>query len=207
MLFTFPSRYLSTIGLSVVFSLSGWSPIIQPEFLVLRPTQVSLSLLSHRFAYGALTLCGPSFQRARLQCAQSAFSRDPITPAHALRHARFGLFPVRSPLLGKSLFTFFSCGYLDVSVPRVRPAHLRGDRLAPAGLPHSEIRGSQGICPSPRLIAACHVLLRLREPRHPPYALVSLFFSFIPYQAASVSIALLLYARLLFVFLLLRSAS
>ena len=30
--------------------------------------------------------------------------------------------------------------------------------MAPAGLPHSEIRGSSGMCPSPRLIAACHVL-------------------------------------------------
>ena len=39
------------------------------------------------------------------------------------------------------------------------------------GLPHSDIRGSTGVCPSPRLFAACHVLLRLREPRHPPYAL------------------------------------
>ena len=42
----------------------------------------------------------------------------------------------------------------------------------PAGLPHSEICGSQDICSSPQLIAAYHVLLRLREPRHPPYALL-----------------------------------
>ena len=41
----------------------------------------------------------------------------------------------------------------------------------PAGLPHSEIRGSQVACTSPRLIAACRVLHRLPEPRHPPYAL------------------------------------
>jgi len=27
------------------------------------------------------------------------------------------------------------------------------------------------ICLSPKLIAAYHVLLRLQEPRHPPYAL------------------------------------
>ena len=40
-----------------------------------------------------------------------------------------------------------------------------------AGLPHSEIRGSQVACTSPRLIAACRVLHRLPEPRHPPYAL------------------------------------
>ena len=39
-LFTFPSRYLCAIGLSVVFSLTGWSPPVPAEFLVLRGTQV-----------------------------------------------------------------------------------------------------------------------------------------------------------------------
>ena len=39
-LFTFPSRYLCAIGLSVVFSLTGWSPQIPADFLVLRGTQV-----------------------------------------------------------------------------------------------------------------------------------------------------------------------
>ena len=43
--------------------------------------------------------------------------------------------------------------------------------LQPAGLSHSEIRGSRVICTYPRLIAAYHVLHRLQEPRHPPYAL------------------------------------
>ena len=32
------------------------------------------------------------------------------------------------------------------------------------------------ICSYPRLIAACHVLLRLLMPSHPPYALISLTF-------------------------------
>ena len=40
------------------------------------------------------------------------------------------------------------------------------------GLPHSEIRGSTGARPSPRLFAACHVLHRLSVPRHPPDALL-----------------------------------
>ena len=40
------------------------------------------------------------------------------------------------------------------------------------GLSHSETCGSIGMCPSPQLIAAYHVLLRLWEPRHPPYALL-----------------------------------
>ena len=44
----------------------------------------------------------------------------------------------------------------------------------PAGLPHSEISGSKDICSSPKLIAACHVLLRLLMPRHSPCALSSL---------------------------------
>ena len=43
--------------------------------------------------------------------------------------------------------------------------------LQTAGLSHSEIRGSMVICTYPQLIAAYHVLHRLREPRHPPCAL------------------------------------
>ena len=38
-LFTFPSQYLFTIGLSGVFSLAGWSRLIHAEFLVIRATQ------------------------------------------------------------------------------------------------------------------------------------------------------------------------
>ena len=44
--------------------------------------------------------------------------------------------------------------------------------LQPCGLPHSDISGSIPVCRSPELIAAYHVLLRLRKPRHPPFALV-----------------------------------
>ena len=45
-----------------------------------------------------------------------------------------------------------------------------------AGFPHSEISGSQDICSSPKLIAACHVLRRLLMPRHSPCALYSLTY-------------------------------
>ena len=48
--------------------------------------------------------------------------------------------------------------------------------VLPAGFPHSEISGSTDICSSPKLIAACHVLLRLLMPRHSPCALYSLTF-------------------------------
>lgn len=43
---------------------------------------------------------------------------------------------------------FFSYGYLDVSVPHVRPAYaVLG--LQPNGLPHSEIYGLMRMCHSP----------------------------------------------------------
>ena len=85
---------------------------------------------------------------------------------------RFGLLPVRSPLLGESRFVFSSWGYLDVSVPPVRPNLKVGGGLVPAGLPHSGIRGSKAICASPRLFAAYRALRRLRKPRYPPSALL-----------------------------------
>jgi hypothetical protein len=44
----------------------------------------------------------------------------------------------------------------------------------PAGFPHSDISGSKSARDSPELFAACHVLLRLLAPRHPPRALCSL---------------------------------
>ena len=43
-----------------------------------------------------------------------------------------------------------------------------------SGFPHSDICGLTDICSSPQLFAACHVLLRLPVPRHPPYALLHL---------------------------------
>ena len=69
-------------------------------------------------------------------------------------------------------FVFSSCGYLDVSVPRVRLQTCWICNLQLHGLPHSETPGSKIICIYPELIAAYRVLLRLREPRHPPCALL-----------------------------------
>ena len=49
-----------------------------------------------------------------------------------------------------------------------------GMDLLAEGFPHSDIRGSTIARISPRLFAACHVLLRLLAPRHPPNALFAL---------------------------------
>ena len=94
-------------------------------------------------------------------------------------HARwFGLFRFRSPLLTESHVVFSSSGYLDVSVHRVPFLTLwigvRILEVCSSRFPHSEISGSMGICPSPKLFAAYHVLHRLLVPRHPPYALISI---------------------------------
>ena len=75
-------------------------------------------------------------------------------------------------------FSFFSSGYLDVSVPRVPFMQLCVYCMIPwvfhGGFPHSDISGSSPICGSPKLFAAYYVLLRLLVPRHPPCALCSL---------------------------------
>ena len=99
-------------------------------------------------------------------------------PNPAVHARRFGLFPFRSPLLWKSMFSFFSSGYLDVSVHRVPSVYLwiqyTVTEVCSAGFPHSEIAGSMDICSSPTLIAAYHVFHRLLVPRHPPCALIRL---------------------------------
>lgn len=63
-LFTFPSRYLFTIGHSVVLSLGEWSPHFQTEFLVLRPTQelnCFLPILDYHHLRSAFPRCSSSY--------------------------------------------------------------------------------------------------------------------------------------------------
>ena len=97
---------------------------------------------------------------------------------HAIRNARFGLFRVRSPLLAESLLLSLPPGTEMVHFPGLARTRLCIQRAVsgfyPEGFPHSEILGSKGASPSPRLIAGSHVLHRRLAPRHPPYALSSL---------------------------------
>ncbi len=127
-----------------------------------------------RFAYGAFTLCGAPFQALLLR-SPSRFGGGPTTPARALTRPVWAA-PLSIASTRGITFVFSSSGYLDVSVPLVGSCLRAGGGVASAGLPHSDIRGSRGICPSPRLFAACRVLLRLREPRHPSCALSSFLF-------------------------------
>ena len=93
-------------------------------------------------------------------------------PTDASPQPWFGLFPVRSPLLGESLDYFLFLQVLRCFSSLRSPCHMAVTVLQTAGLSHSEILGLRVICTYPRLIAAYHVLRRLREPRHPPCALI-----------------------------------
>ena len=94
----------------------------------------------------------------------------PYYPARASTPAVWAL-PLSLAATRGVTVVFLSSGYLDVSVRRVRLRQWRMPRLQRGGLPHSDIRGSRAVRASPRLFAAFRVLLRLREPRHPPCAL------------------------------------
>ena len=179
-LFTFPSRYSCTVGRRVVLSLGGRSPLLPAGFLVPGGTP-DCGPQARAFAYGALTLCrAPSHASSAghvlCDCGRAVRGPDAAssTPGrqrpHAFRAPRFGLAPVRSPLLGGSLLDFLSSGYLDVSVPPVA-SDMVGSRPSPAGFPHSGTPGSKPVCGSPGTIAACRALRRLPAPRHPPCAL------------------------------------
>ena len=116
MLFTFPSRYSFAIGLSVVFSLTGWSPRIQPEFLVLRPTQVP------PVQGRCLRLRGSHPLRLRIPADSAGWTLSccrSYNPGTRLATPPVWALPRSLAATGGIVFTFSSCGYLDVSVPRV----------------------------------------------------------------------------------------
>ena len=64
--------------------------------------------------------------------------------------------------------------------PRFASCYRMITALQAVGLSHSEILGLKVICTYPRLIAAYHVLHRLREPRHPPCALFYFLRNLVP---------------------------
>ena len=137
------------------------------------------------FKYEAFTLFGWLFQNhsSIIQLTRNlrsvCWSITPQNKFHGL-----GSFPFARHYSGnrvffpENVFSFFSSGYLDVSVPRVPNItlciHVMSTEVYSARFPHSEIAGSKDICSSPTLIAAYHVFHRLLVPRHPPCALISL---------------------------------
>ena len=125
------------------------------------------------FTYGAFTLYGRSFQFRSVTLPGSLVRSEP-------RSARTPVWapPVSLAATPGITFVFFSSGYLDVSVRRVPLRalwiHARMHKVSLCGFPHSDTRGSMGMCPSPRLFAAYRVFHRLPVPRHPPCAFLCL---------------------------------
>ena len=102
-LFIVQSPYSFTIGHRGVFSLGRWSGRFHAGFHESRATLVRLSTPISRFAYAALTLCGPTFQGVPLRY----FSSRRPQPRD---ESRFGLLRVRSPLLTESISFSFPAG-------------------------------------------------------------------------------------------------
>ena len=105
-LFTFPSRYSFTIGHQVVFSLTGWSPLIHTRLHVPRATLDTAS--STRFSYTGLS---PS-----MVCFSKTILLNSLNRLRSPNPAR-----ITSCSLGSSYFarhysrnriiSFSSCGY------------------------------------------------------------------------------------------------
>ena len=170
-LFTFPSRYSSTIGLPGVLSLGGWCRRFRTGLLRPRPTQ-GAAQVGARSAYGALTLSGPPSHAGSATRASSFFG-GPTTP-RAPRRPRFGLAPFRSPLLGGSLLFSFPPATWMFRFTGLASAIRRMPCLQHGGLPHSGARGSMAARASPRPFAACRALRRLWEPQASPVRPLSL---------------------------------
>ena len=96
-LFTFPSRYFSTIGHQVVFRLGGWSPRLPIGFHVSDGTLDTDHLLRISLTGLSPSLVGlPIPFGYTLKCLYRSEPR-------LYYYFRFGLFRFRSPLLSESL--------------------------------------------------------------------------------------------------------
>ena len=100
---------------------------------------------------------------------QEFFQRRGSKP-HPCRNMWFGLSPFACHYWG-IIVIFFSCRYLDVSSSPLSSFRWGWYPFRISGLSHLEIQWIKGYLHLPWLIAAYHVLHRLREPRHPPCAL------------------------------------
>ena len=109
------------------------------------------------FVYGALTLCGVTFQNTstKQKLCNSVKGLAPLPSApttpnrqrhQAIAPARFRLLPFRSPLLRESLLFSFPRGTEMFQFPRFPLSALcvqTGVTPEGAGFPHSDIHGSK----------------------------------------------------------------
>src|SRR6266702_6383766 len=188
-LFTFPSRYLFTIGHQGVFRLRRWSSQIHTGFHGPRATWEHVRESQEFRLRGCHPLCR-GFPTSSATKAISYSLPDqqlrldgPATPNTqrllAMARARFGLFPFRSPLLRESRLLSFPVGTEMFHFPTFPPPALCVQAGAMGHYAHSgfPIRRSPDrslVAGFSGLIAGSYVLLRLLVPRHSPCALINL---------------------------------
>jgi hypothetical protein len=144
---------------------------------------------SKPFGYGAITRCGRPSHAVRLGMdfltPWADYGRpcgshypDTATPV-SLALYRFGLFPVRSPLLGESRFLFFPAGTEMFQFPAFPPL-ARCQEMSPGRFPDlGDLRITACSAASRSFSQLSHVLLGLWTPRHPPCTLCSLTTLFV----------------------------
>ena len=168
-----------------VCSLGGWAPQLPTGFRVSRGTQAPIPTQRTFRLRGSHPLW-PRFPPRSTRWLGGGGSAGALpdwaynparTTAPACARERFGLVPVRSPLLRESRLISVPRGTKMFQFPRFPPTAYGFSggcgSMTPRALPHSGIPGSTPADGSPRLFAAYHALHRLLAPRHPPYALRS----------------------------------
>ncbi len=198
MLFTFPSRYLCTIGHWRVFSLTRWFSQIPTDFHLFRGTWEHLPRESFRFRlldFHLLRFTFPSDSANSMICHSPTSLQLGLQASHNTYDTTVAAFTVSQ---GLDFFRFarrysgnHSCFlFLEVlrcfsslrSLCRAYGFNAQCPPMTADGLPHSEIPGSKVVSTYPRLFAGSRVLHRLLVPRHPPYALSNLPKIFIDTQ-------------------------
>ena len=177
-LFTFPSQYYALSVTKEYLALGGGPPDFPQGFSCLVVLRILLTYSWFRirdfhplslvfpvpFCYHLLANCSPLPRGARTTVWAPSISLATTLEIDVS--------------FEKETISFFSSGYLDVSVHRVPSVYLWIQYTVhegfSCGFPHSDIHGSRDICSSPWLFAAYHVFRRLLVPRHPPCALSSL---------------------------------
>ena len=155
MLFTFPSRYLFTIGRRIVFSLGRWSSQIPAGFHVPCGTREHFQELV-QFRVGGCHPLWPAFpdRSATTPVCNSIAAQGTARNVPQLRTSngpsltlmRFRLFPVRSPLLGESRLISFPS---PTEMFQFREFPTLRSTGCPVRLPDSETYGSMPVSDSP----------------------------------------------------------
>ena len=107
MLFTFPSRYSFTIGLTGVFSLTGWARQIRAELLVFRVTQDTA--MAHCASHTGLS---PSMiLLSRKFCSHVEYNNAVLQPRRRVATSSVWAIPRSLATTGGIIVIFFSSGY------------------------------------------------------------------------------------------------